>query len=85
MSTQSLRIAGRDFVLISKREFDRMQAKLKALNAEERGDIAEAKRRAKEPSISLHEVFRDVIGKGKHLPADGSVQHDHYIHGTPKR
>jgi len=35
--------------------------------------------------ISLNDLFREVICKGKGLLADGSVQHDHYIYGTPKR
>jgi hypothetical protein len=38
-----------------------------------------------EVQTSLGELFRDVIGKGKDLPTDGSVQHDHYIYGAPKR
>lgn len=33
----------------------------------------------------LGDLFRDVAGKGKDLPSDGSEQHDHYIYGTPKR
>jgi hypothetical protein len=31
------------------------------------------------------EVFRDVIGKAEGLPDDMAENHDHYIHGTPKR
>jgi len=38
-----------------------------------------------EPPVTLNELFNDVIGKGEGLPSDGSVQHDHYIYGTPKR
>ncbi|MFA7235343.1 MAG: hypothetical protein WC058_00645 [Phycisphaeraceae bacterium] len=34
---------------------------------------------------SLSETLRTLAGKGKNLPSDGSVQHDHYIYGTPKR
>lgn len=34
---------------------------------------------------SLENVLKDVAGKGKNLPADGSVQYDHYIYGVPKR
>jgi hypothetical protein len=34
---------------------------------------------------TLGELFREVAGQGKGLPDDGSVQHDHYISGTPKR
>lgn len=30
------------------------------------------------------EVFKDVIGKAKGLPRDSSVNHDHYLYGTPK-
>jgi DnaJ-domain-containing protein 1 len=62
MSVQTLKVAGRDFVLIPKREFDQMQSRLKALIAEERGDIAEAKRRAKQPSISIADV-RKRLGR----------------------
>jgi hypothetical protein len=36
-------------------------------------------------AATLGDLFRDVAGQGKDLPDDGSVQHDHYIHGTPKR
>jgi hypothetical protein len=46
-----------------------------------------------EPAASDHksapptwaEVFKDVIGKAKGLPGDSSVNHDHYLYGTPKR
>ena len=37
------------------------------------------------PEGSLQEVLGQVSGKGKNLPDDGSLQHDHYISGTPKR
>ena len=37
------------------------------------------------PIQSLEEVLKDVTGKGQNLPADGSVQYDHYIYGVPKR
>jgi hypothetical protein len=38
-----------------------------------------------EATTTLGELFREVAGKGKNLPDDGSIQHDHYIYGTPKR
>jgi hypothetical protein len=38
-----------------------------------------------EAPASLGELLGDVAGQGKDLPADGSIQHDHYIYGTPKR
>jgi hypothetical protein len=39
-----------------------------------------------EPEIpSLYDRFKDIIGQAKDLPPDFAAQHDHYIHGTPKR
>jgi hypothetical protein len=35
--------------------------------------------------LSLYERFKPFIGIAKGLPADWASQHDHYIHGTPKR
>jgi hypothetical protein len=37
------------------------------------------------PPQSLAQVLGAVAGRGKNLPADGSLQHDHYVYGTPKR
>ncbi len=34
---------------------------------------------------TLAERFRDMIGCVSDLPADMAENHDHYIHGTPKR
>jgi len=34
---------------------------------------------------TLAERFKDVIGSVSDLPADMAEQHDHYIHGTPKK
>lgn len=31
------------------------------------------------------EVFRDIAGSVQGLPEDLAENHDHYIHGTPKR
>jgi hypothetical protein len=35
-------------------------------------------------SQTLYDVLRDVIGKAEGLPDDISVNHDHYLYGTPK-
>jgi len=35
--------------------------------------------------LPLSDLLRQVAGRGKDLPADGSAQHDHYTYGTPKR
>ena len=34
---------------------------------------------------SLAEQFADVIGTAPDLPPDMARQHDHYLHGAPKR
>jgi hypothetical protein len=34
---------------------------------------------------TLAERLRPIIGAAKGLPPDMAEQHDHYIHGTPKR
>jgi len=34
---------------------------------------------------TLYERYKDFIGKATDLPADFAAQHDHYIHGTPRR
>ena len=33
----------------------------------------------------LSERFKDVIGKAEGLPSDFAENHDHYIHGAPKK
>ncbi|HUT34034.1 MAG TPA: hypothetical protein VNE39_11165 [Planctomycetota bacterium] len=34
---------------------------------------------------TLYERLKPIIGKAKGLPADFSVNHDHYLYGTPKK
>ncbi len=34
---------------------------------------------------TLAEVFKNIAGKAEGLPEDMAENHDHYIHGTPKR
>jgi len=38
-----------------------------------------------EPRKTLAERFENVIGVVDDLPADMAQNHDHYIHGTPKK
>lgn len=38
-----------------------------------------------EDGPTLAEQFKDFIGIVDDLPSDFAEQHDHYIHGTPKR
>jgi len=37
------------------------------------------------PIPSLYEQHKDIIGIIDDMPEDMAAQHDHYIHGTPKR
>lgn len=34
---------------------------------------------------SLYERLKDVVGKAEGLPPDLAENHDHYLHGQPKR
>lgn len=34
---------------------------------------------------TLADRFRDVIGKAQGLPSDLAENHDHYLHGVPKK
>lgn len=56
MPKQTLTLAGKQYVLIPQKEYDRMCAALDQQARQDRGDVAEARRRAREPSISLDEV-----------------------------
>jgi hypothetical protein len=56
MPAQTLKLMGKQFVLIPKSEYDRMRAELQRQKAQDRGDVAEARRRAKEPSLPLSDV-----------------------------
>ncbi|MGI8907961.1 MAG: hypothetical protein ACR2IE_15890 [Candidatus Sumerlaeaceae bacterium] len=38
-----------------------------------------------EKQKSVWERLQDIAGSAEGLPADLSEQHDHYLHGTPKR
>ena len=40
---------------------------------------------AEEQPKTLYERYQSIIGVAEGLPADFAEQHDHYIHGTPKR
>lgn len=37
------------------------------------------------PYPSLYERLKPVAGKAKGLPTDLAINHDHYLHGQPKR
>ena len=49
--------------------------------------VSKAKRASDEAGErpSLYERLKPIIGKARGLPADFSVNHDHYLYGTPKK
>ncbi len=40
---------------------------------------------ATSPPKTLAERYKNVIGAGVDLPEDMAKNHDHYLHGTPKK
>lgn len=46
---------------------------------------AARKERADKSPTELSNVLRSIAGTVHDLPTDFAAQHDHYIHGTPKR
>jgi hypothetical protein len=40
---------------------------------------------AREHPQTFYEKYKDLIGKAQHLPPDASINHDHYLYGTPKQ
>ena len=48
------------------------------------GDTASAAKQADE-GPTWYDTLKDVIGKAEGLPSDFALNHDHYIHGAPKR
>jgi len=38
-----------------------------------------------DPGPTLYERLKPIIGAAKGLPPDFAHNHDHYIHGTPKK
>lgn len=48
-------------------------------------DVVEPEPVRAESGPTWADVFHDVIGKATGLPEDLADNHDHYIHGAPKR
>jgi hypothetical protein len=64
MTVQTLKIGRREFVLVSKRDFERIAAQARRQDAQDRqdaGDVAESHRRMKEPGgITLNELRKKL-------------------------
>lgn len=63
----------------------RAGVKTKASRKKATKATAPSKGSRKSKAKTLLETLAPVIGKAKWLPADFAEQHDHYIHGAPKR
>lgn len=67
---------------------DGTQVVIRAVGAQRRKTSARAvgARPAKpKPLPTLAETFKGLIGIAEGLPSDLSINHDHYLYGTPKR
>ena len=56
MTVQTLKLGNRKFVVVPEKDFRRLQQKAEEIGAQDKGDIAEAKRREREPSVPLSSV-----------------------------
>jgi hypothetical protein len=56
MTVQTLKLGNRKFVVVPEKEYRRLQKKAEEVSAQDKGDIAEAKRREREPSVPLATV-----------------------------
>jgi len=61
MTIQTLTLGKRKFVVVLEKDFRRLQARAEEISVQDEGDIAEAKRREREPSVSL-EAVRKRLG-----------------------
>lgn len=58
MAVQTLLLGNRKFVVVPETEFRRLQARVEQITAEEKGDVAESKRRAGERDIPLSAIAK---------------------------
>lgn len=65
MAAQTLKLFGRQYVLMPKREYDRMQAELERQARQGRDDVAAARRRIRS---EINEKLYEAIGTGRSTP-----------------
>ncbi len=56
MTVQTLTLGKKKFVIVPEKDFRRLQQKAEEISTQDKGDIAEAKRRQREPSVPLAAV-----------------------------
>ncbi len=61
MTLQTVELVGKRFVIVPEKEFRRLQERAEEISVQDKGDIAEAKRRTRERSVPL-EAVRKRLG-----------------------
>ena len=61
MTVQTVKLGGKRFVIVPEKDFRQLQEKAEEISIQDKGDIAEAKRRERESSVPL-EVVRKRLG-----------------------
>jgi hypothetical protein len=56
MTVQTLTLGKKKFVILPEKEFRRLQQKAEEITTQDKGDIAESKRREHEPPVALASV-----------------------------
>jgi len=62
MNVQTLEVAGKRFVIVPEKDFRRLQTKLKVLEGQETGDVAESKRRKSQGPSRPYAALRKKLG-----------------------
>lgn len=60
-----------------------MRVRVELLNDKASSETTNEKDSTELPT--LYERMKSVVGKAKGLPSDYAINHDHYLHGQPKR
>jgi hypothetical protein len=56
MTVQTIKFGGKRFVIVPEKDFRKLQSEAQGIKRQDRGDMAEARRREKERSIPLSQV-----------------------------
>ena len=56
-----------------------------AANLPEGAEVEVSPLAPEEQIPTLYERLKDIIGIAEGLPADSSINHDHYLNGAPKK
>lgn len=77
MTIQTLTLGKRKFVILPEKDYRRLQQKAEKISAQDKGDIAEAKRREREPSVPM-EAVRKRLRRVK-VDSEDYVLHEYSV------